>query len=386
MANIAIYMLPERGHLNPSFKIARTLKSHGHRVYYLQLPEFEEYIHSQELEFAPLFEKYFPIGYEFDYRLSTIENIVSRIRVEADAAGIDWREMLRRELISKLERINAHLLVQDVYTYSGESSSIIKTPRLLLNPTIVYPSHLRSPTLILCPEKFDYLRPDNTGHLHYVEPSVDLQRIDKKFEWNRVREDKQLIYCSLGTQSHWSYGTASHDSNQRNRRAFLQSIINIMADRPGSQLILSIGSNQSAQDFYSVPPNVHFVDGNSQLEILGRTSLAITHGGLNTIKESIIFGVPMIVFPLVGDQFKNADCVIHHQLGLRGDIENSSEGLIHSLIGEIDSNPLYRAKVEIMKEEFRKADDDGRATAIIENALISRSDNFPPDSNIEAHD
>ena len=57
-----------------------------------------------------------------------------------------------------------------------------------------------------------------------------------------------------------------------------------------------------------------------QLLVLDNADLHITHGGLGSIKESIYYEVPMLVYPLdlVYDQNGNGLKVEHHGLGLRG--------------------------------------------------------------------
>jgi UDP:flavonoid glycosyltransferase YjiC (YdhE family) len=67
-------------------------------------------------------------------------------------------------------------------------------------------------------------------------------------------------------------------------------------------------------------PNVHFFSKVPQLLVLKNADLHITHGGLGSIKESIYYQVPMLVYPLdlVYDQNGNGLKVEHHGLGLRG--------------------------------------------------------------------
>jgi UDP:flavonoid glycosyltransferase YjiC (YdhE family) len=379
MANIVFCMLPEKGHVNASLKIAKSLKSRGHRVYYLQILEFEEYIRSQGLEFIPLFEKSIPKGCRFSHNMQTIENIRARLKAEADTHGVSITEFVKGEyknIRDMLERIDAHLLVHDTFSPVSHDKLESEIPYVLLNTIINVPSGAGAtstsgvPTLILCPEEFDLPHPQSAAHVHYVEASIDIHRKEPQFPWNQVREDKRLIYCSLGTQSHWSYPNTSNESNQRIRKNFLQTVINTMVDKPEWQLILSIGDYRHALDFHSVPSNVLLFNSVPQIEILERASLMITTGGLNSIKECIFFGVPMIVFPSVGDQHKNAECVVYHKLGLKGDMENVSEGLIHSLIDEATSNPIYRPKIEKMKRIFRRAESGGQAVTFIESALV----------------
>jgi UDP:flavonoid glycosyltransferase YjiC (YdhE family) len=114
------------------------------------------------------------------------------------------------------------------------------------------------------------------------------------------------------------------------------------------------------------------VDAVSQVEVLKRASLMITHGGLNSVKECIFFGVPMVVFPLVGDQFNNANSVEYHGIGLKGNIKKASEGMIRSLINEVVTNPAFKLQAEKMKGIFRGAESEGRVVTIIESALAER--------------
>ena len=53
----------------------------------------------------------------------------------------------------------------------------------------------------------------------------------------------------------------------------------------------------------ALPKNVKFYNYANQTELLKKSNLFITHGGYNSIIESIYYGVPMIVIPLVNDQF-----------------------------------------------------------------------------------
>jgi UDP:flavonoid glycosyltransferase YjiC (YdhE family) len=63
--------------------------------------------------------------------------------------------------------------------------------------------------------------------------------------------------------------------------------------------------------------NVHVVHHFPQVTMLECAQLFITHGGYNSIRESIRAGVPMAVLPQFSDQFYNADRVQELGLGLR---------------------------------------------------------------------
>jgi UDP:flavonoid glycosyltransferase YjiC (YdhE family) len=69
------------------------------------------------------------------------------------------------------------------------------------------------------------------------------------------------------------------------------------------------------------------------------SDLIVTHGGLNTIYESIFFRVPILVYPYNDswDQRGNMARVVHHNIGLGGDIIK-------------DTVEIMKAKIEFLLE------------------------------------
>jgi UDP:flavonoid glycosyltransferase YjiC (YdhE family) len=55
MATILFMTWPETGHLNATYKVAKTLKSRGHAIVYAQLYEFEADVCAEGFEFVPFF-------------------------------------------------------------------------------------------------------------------------------------------------------------------------------------------------------------------------------------------------------------------------------------------------------------------------------------------
>lgn len=83
-----------------------------------------------------------------------------------------------------------------------------------------------------------------------------------------------------------------------------------------------------------------------QSEILKVCDYFITHGGLNSVKEAIAFEVPMLVYPLEGDQFGNAQKVKLYQLGLAGNIYGDSILTIKSALNNlIMDNSIFRMRL-----------------------------------------
>src|SRR5204862_2081066 len=72
-------------------------------------------------------------------------------------------------------------------------------------------------------------------------------------------------------------------------------------------------------DLLDLPDNAWGEEVVPQPAILGGVDAVITHGGNNTVTESLHFGTPMVVLPLFWDQYDNAQRVDELGLGIRLD-------------------------------------------------------------------
>jgi UDP:flavonoid glycosyltransferase YjiC (YdhE family) len=381
MATIQFLMWPEKGHLNSSFKLAKSLKSRGHSVVYSQLYAFEEYIRAEDLDFAPLFPDLFPRGYQIhrNLNLGLHEELARSIALQATVQRTDSQNFLRNELAAMFQTLKPHLLVMD--TTFGEP--LLPVRRQGDPPCIMLNTNIRNPyddlllryvkgmtTLFLCPEDFDLPQKLKIPDSRYVEASCDLQRKQPPgFPWDRVDQSRKLLYCSLGTQSHWTHRGLNHGSHQQTLKNFLQAVVDAIAARPDWQLIMTLGIQMRADDFPSIPANALLVNEAPQLEILKKASLAITHGGFSTVKECIFFGVPMLVFPMRDDQPANAARVEHHGLGVVADIETASVERLGSIIDKVGCDPGFKSRIDAMREVFLRVEREEPAVTIIEDFL-----------------
>ncbi len=86
-----------------------------------------------------------------------------------------------------------------------------------------------------------------------------------------------------------------------------------------------------------------------------KTKLFITHCGSNGLQEALIAGVPIIGFPVFGDQITYAGKIVRKGFGLKLDLKSFSVQELVSAIKEVTMNPSYKAKVgkasSILKSE-----------------------------------
>lgn len=383
MAKIIFAMLPEAGHLLPTYKLAKDLKARGHDVCFVTARYCEKELRAE--------------GFD---RISGFEELWQTV-LDAGASGLDDANRIildfRTEIVRVLRRAESGLIVVDGFLPAmglialehGFPAVLLHTnlqamPKLIINsslfvgddPGAAALSSLKIVEMVLCPREFEFTRSlANNRTRYYIEPSVALERNEPPFSWGRIDNDRPLIYCSLGSQSRFF----------EEGRNFLQVAIDALAARQDWQMVLSIGNHLTAGDFRDVPPNVELVNWAPQLTLLKRASIMITHGGLGTIKECILLGVPMIVFPLMRDQPRNAARVVYHGLGLRGDLRQVSVEQLRFLIGKIDSDPSFKMRMETMRDSFLEAEAAGKGVKIIEKILAVIERTQPKRSTVSAN-
>src|SRR5262249_49483026 len=149
---------------------------------------------------------------------------------------------------------------------------------------------------------FDFPRAGWPPQFHHTGPFHDGERLEEMpFPWEELTA-RPLIYASMGTLAN---GLAHV------HRAILEATRSLSE----MQVVLSIGANISPDDLGTLPVNTIVVRRAPQLALLKRVALCITHGGLNTVLESLALGVPMVAIPSCFDQPGVAARIAYHGVG-----------------------------------------------------------------------
>lgn len=69
-----------------------------------------------------------------------------------------------------------------------------------------------------------------------------------------------------------------------------------------------------------------------------KIKLFITQGGLQSTDESIAAGVPLIAFPILGDQWYNAEKYVHYGIGMKMEVDTISEETLTEAINQVIQN------------------------------------------------
>ncbi|MDX3385527.1 glycosyltransferase [Streptomyces niveiscabiei] len=95
-------------------------------------------------------------------------------------------------------------------------------------------------------------------------------------------------------------------------------------------------------DTEGLPPHVHVTDRVPQPLLLESVDLFLTHGGFNSIRESLRTATPMAVLPQFGDQFGNARRV--QELGLGREVTDPTPDGITAALREVLADPAVGAR------------------------------------------
>jgi zeaxanthin glucosyltransferase len=287
----------------------------------------------------------------FNSDLIPSDTPLSRLRI-----WLEWKKLfLRRRLYSRAWNISEELktLARDSGYPPAKIDFRVETwPRLLLPPELVF-----------FPKELDFPRTRKPEEAIFVEASVDLERRDADFPWERLDEDKPLVYCTLGTVVPFKAPSRCAQ--------FFQMFMDALAQRPALQGVVTISNYLKAGEF-NCPGNVLIVAEAPQVEILKRASLMVFHGGVTGLKESAFMGVPMLLIPIHYDEFGNAARVVYHGLGARLQLEKVSASELGRLIDRVLKDSSYSARAKLMSERLVKLEQESPGVAVVENMLSGK--------------
>ncbi len=221
--------------------------------------------------------------------------------------------------------------------------------------------------LVLCPVDFDFPFPDQAPpRFHYVDAMIDDARREEPFA-SPALEGRPLVYAAMGSQA-WLLGNRLEP--------LYRTLIDATRDQPW-HLLIAVGAYLDAGRLDPLPPNVTVVVRTPQLAVLRHASLFLTHGGLNSVKESISAGVPMIVMPMGRDQPGNGARVEFHGLGRAVRPTDLTPDRARAMIAEVLTEPSYRERTAAMAIRFREEAAKQSAVALVESMLGARRSERP---------
>ncbi|HTW65515.1 MAG TPA: nucleotide disphospho-sugar-binding domain-containing protein [Bryobacteraceae bacterium] len=102
----------------------------------------------------------------------------------------------------------------------------------------------------------------------------------------------------------------------------------------------------------------------SQLELLRRCAVVVTHGGMNSVQEALHFGAPMLLAPQAADQFWISARVA--ELGAGVLLE---EGKLRESIEHVLAVPRFRTAAQRIGASLRAASGHTQAADVIQDFI-----------------
>ena len=248
---------------------------------------------------------------------------------------------------SQLERIfvGLHKQVDEWYREAG-------APPLPDSPCVTHPT---SPYLniYITPEELDYRQVQPLPHnWHRTDGSV--RTTNESFAIPECLKDKpgKLVFLSMGTLG------CSHLN-------LMKRLVAILA-KSQHKFIVCTGP---IGDRYELADNMWGQAFVPQTAVLPLVDLVITHGGNNTVTETFFYGKPMLVMPLFGDQYENAQRIQEEGLGLRLDPFHCTEDQLLSAVDRLVTDEGLRDRMAAIGQRIRSSNEKEVIAQLLEGLI-----------------
>ncbi len=410
MKHFGIICPPVPGHINPFLALARELQQRGHRVTMFQIPDLEAGVRAEQVDFVPIGLRDHPIG-SLSQSLAALGQLsgLAALRFTVRAVA-KTTELICRDAPKAVRDAGVDMLLVDQTEPAGGSVAehlgipfVTVCNALALNrePDVPPPfspwnyresawarlrnrigyaasdrilapvrrvladhrqrwklpahqgpddSYSRLAQISQQPREFDFPRRLLPSCFHYVGPLRSPERQKVEFPWQRL-DGRPLVYCSLGTL-------------QNSKTNLFQCFVEASKDLD-VQLVIA---GRSRESLGPLPDDVIAVRYAPQLELLERASLTVTHGGLNTVLDSLSCGVPMVVVPITYEQPAIALRVCRTGAGDMLALSRVDPQGLRARIKNVLREPDYATQAKAIATAIRAAGGVVRAAELIEKA------------------
>lgn len=198
---------------------------------------------------------------------------------------------------------------------------------------------------------------------HFLRPEVfDQAGPEGLPAWMEQLPPQPTVYLTLGTEVN-----KEPDLYPR----VLQTLIAGLRDAP-INLIVTLGRDKDPADFGPQPANVHIERYLPQSLLLPRCDLMVMHGGSNSLLAALDLGLPVVVVPLIADQFFNAHVTERLGLGPVIRLEQLTPAQIRTAVNEALANPRYRQTAQRLQAEMHAQPGQQHAVELVERLAATR--------------
>lgn len=387
MSKIVFFSIPAYGHTNPTIEVVRELCNRGNEVWYYSFNEFKEKIEGAGAKFISC-DEYLPelksedekrIGKDFSFLMEMVADTTialdKKVCLELNEFKPDcivsdsicfWGKLYAMKLNIQyicstttfaFNKYTAKMMkrgfTEIIYMILG-MGKINKKLNLLRehgydikNFVSIIQNDNDTNTIVYTSKEFQPLSETFSDKYSFIGPSV------KSIEVTPKVENIKQVYISLGTV------------NNKNIN-FYKNCIKAF-ENTDIKVVMSVGKGTNISELGNIPDNFKVENMVDQIKVLQSTDVFITHCGMNSVNESLYYGVPMVLFPQQSEQGAVAKRV--SDLGAGIILKNNNKDLIKESALMIINNKGYKDKAIEIGKSFRKAGGPKKAADVISNII-----------------
>jgi UDP:flavonoid glycosyltransferase YjiC (YdhE family) len=208
--------------------------------------------------------------------------------------------------------------------------------------------------LCFTPQSWDGIdspRPNNSRFLRHVNTMHPGETLPNWIN-DLPLPNRPIVLASLGTVFNKTPG-------------ILEAIIDAIG-REDVNLIVAIGRDENPKRFGSLRSNVRLEAYVPQALLLPYCDVFITHGGFNSVKESLIAGVPMVVVPITADQPYSAERCAALGVGQAVPSGKRNATAIRDAFLDVLGDDAYRTRARAFQCEMESLPDIRHAVGLME--------------------
>ena len=149
----------------------------------------------------------------------------------------------------------------------------------------------------------------------------------------------------------------------------MRTLVAELAEAP-YRFIVSKGPQASE---FELAPNMVGAEFLPQTSVLPQVDLVITHGGNNTVTESLFFGKPMVLLPIFWDQHDNAQRLDETGFGIRVDTYAHDPADLRAAIARLLDDGALADRLAQTSRRLQSARGTELAATLIERAALPPS-------------
>ncbi len=381
---------PFWGHINPTLSLGQTLLARGHDVAWCGMSLLKP-------DLIPKGGQFFYLQETAEKNKEEIERIIqlqnkganmpalAALKLGLEDTYIPFAKMMFEEFNRVIDLYKPDVIVNDCITFAGTLSAHLKQiPCATLTP--ITPNAIKDNQV--APKVTNWVHDSIIGmqkelgimgdeeyiqskelNMYYTSPlfcgydeasippymkfigSLSGRPDNTPFDWDRLhRSNNPKVYISIGT--------VLVDS----RKEFFSKMVEALKDKP-----LTVVAAADPKILEEWPENFIVQSYVPQSELLKHVDVVIGHGGLNTVCDTYMNGIPMLIIPMAFDQSHTALLIDTYGCGIRIKYTRMRAQDVANAIDELLNNLRYKHAAKEIQQSFIEAGGNTRAAGLLES-------------------